>query len=68
VSNQDTDDTFFELAYLSDEGYPTVTPYSNGFFQAARYFTAEPEQSKYTTELQLQPMDPRLTVQQRTNI
>jgi hypothetical protein len=58
VSKQETDDTFFELAYLSDEGYPAVTQYSNGFFQAARYFTATPEQSKYTTELQLQPMDP----------
>jgi hypothetical protein len=25
VSKQETDDTFFELAYLSDEGYPAVT-------------------------------------------
>lgn len=58
VSTEDTDDTFFELAYLSDEGYPTTTPYANGYFQAGHYFVAAPEQSKYTTELQLQPIDP----------
>ena len=58
VSNQDTDNTFFEMAYLSDEGYPNTTPYSNGYFQAGHYFIAAPEQSRYTTELQLQPTDP----------
>jgi hypothetical protein len=58
VSTEDTDNDFFELAYLSDEGYPATTPYANGYFQAGHYFVAAPEQSKYTTELQLQPLDP----------
>src|SRR5579885_2623638 len=58
VSPEDTDDTFYEMGYLSDEGYPTTTPYGTDYFQAGRYFVAAPEQSKYTTELQLQPKDP----------
>jgi hypothetical protein len=58
VSPEDTDDTFFEMAYLSDEGYPTETPAGRDYFQAGHYFVAAPEQSKYTTELQLQPKDP----------
>ncbi len=58
VSPEDTDDTFFEMAYLSDEGYPTETPAGGDYFQAGHYFVAAPEQSKYTTELQLQPKDP----------
>jgi hypothetical protein len=58
VSPEDTADTFYEMGYLSDEGYPTTTPYGTDYFQAGRYFIAAPEQSKYTTELQLQPKDP----------
>jgi len=58
VSPEDTDDTFFEMAYLSDEGYPTETSAGRDYFQAGHYFVAAPEQSKYTTELQLQPKDP----------
>jgi hypothetical protein len=55
---QETDDTFFQLAFLSDEGYPAITPWANGYFQAGHYVLLAPEQSKYTNELQLQPMDP----------
>ena len=58
VSPEDTADTFYEMGYLSDEGYPTTTAYGSDYFQAGRYFIAAPEQSKYTTELQLQPKDP----------
>jgi hypothetical protein len=58
VSPEDTADTFYEMGYLSDEGYPTTTPYGSEYFQAGHYFIAAPEQSKYTTELQLQPKDP----------
>src|SRR5271170_5636057 len=58
ISNEDTDNTFFQMAYLSDEGYPNLTPYAQGYFQAGHYFVTSPEQSKYTTSLQLQPMDP----------
>jgi hypothetical protein len=58
VSPEDTDDTFYMMAFLSDEGYPNTTPYGTDYFQAGHYFVAAPEQSKYTTELQLQPKDP----------
>ena len=58
VSPEDTDDTFFMMSFLSDEGYPNTTPYGTDYFQAGHYFVAAPEQSKYTTELQLQPKDP----------
>ena len=58
VSPEDTDDTFFMMSFLSDEGYPNTTSYGTDYFQAGHYFVAAPEQSKYTTELQLQPKDP----------
>jgi hypothetical protein len=32
--------------------------YADGYFQAGHHFVAAPEQSKYTTPIQLQPMDP----------
>ena len=37
---------------------PTDLSYANGVLFAARYLVAAPEQSKYTTELQLQSADP----------
>ncbi len=58
VSPEDTADTFYMMSFLSDEGYPNSTSYGTDYFQAGRYFVAAPEQSKYTTELQLQPKDP----------
>ena len=59
VSNEGTDDTFFEMAYLSDEGYPNATPAAaGGYFQAGHYIVTSPEQSKYLNDLQLQPKDP----------
>jgi Protein of unknown function (DUF1329) len=58
VSPEDTDNSFYTMAYLSDDGYPNQTAGGTDFFQAGRYFIAAPEQSKYTTELQLQPKDP----------
>src|SRR6202011_427898 len=37
---------------------PVQLPYANGVLFAARYLVTNPEQSRYTTELQLQPADP----------
>jgi hypothetical protein len=58
VSKEETDDTWYQLSHLSEPGMPVDLPYSNGVLFAARYLVAAPEQSKYTTELQLQPSDP----------
>lgn len=58
VSKVETDDTWYQLSHLSEPGMPVNLPYSNGILFAARYLVAAPEQSKYTTELQLQPADP----------
>ncbi len=58
VSKEETDDTWYQLSHLSEPGMPVTLPYANGVLFAARYLIASPEQSKYTTELQLQPSDP----------
>jgi len=58
VSKEETDDTWYQLSHLSEPGMPVNLPYANGVLFAARYLVANPEQSKYTTELQLQPADP----------
>jgi hypothetical protein len=58
VSKEETDDTWYQLSHLSEPGMPVDLPYANGVLFAARYLVAAPEQSKYTTELQLQSADP----------
>jgi hypothetical protein len=58
VSKEETDDTWYQMSHISEPGMPVNLPYANGILFAARYLVAAPEQSKYTTELQLQPADP----------
>jgi Protein of unknown function (DUF1329) len=58
TSEVDTDDTWYQLSHLSEPGKPINLPYANGMLFAARYIVAAPEQSRYTTQLQLQPDDP----------
>lgn len=58
VSKEETDDTWYQMSNISEPGSPVNLPYANGILFAARYLVAAPEQSKYTTELQLQPADP----------
>ena len=58
VSKEETDDTWYQLSHISEPGSPVNLPYANGMLFAARYLVAAPEQSKYSTELQLQPADP----------
>jgi hypothetical protein len=58
TSEVDTDDTWYQLSHLSEPDKPVNLPFANGMLFAARYIVAAPEQSKYTTQLQLQPDDP----------
>jgi len=53
-----SDDSFFQLSHLSEPGMPTNMPYAGGMFYVSRFMVIEPEQSKYTTQLQSQPDDP----------
>jgi hypothetical protein len=58
VSTEDTDDTWYQMSHISEPNSPVALPFANGNLFAARYLVTAPEQSKYTTELQLQPADP----------
>ncbi len=53
-----TDAMFYQISHLSEPGMPINLPYANGNFYVSRFLVTEPEQSKYTTELQSQPDDP----------
>ncbi|HKD65973.1 MAG TPA: DUF1329 domain-containing protein [Candidatus Binataceae bacterium] len=57
-SANDSDAQFFNLSHLSEPGLPINMPYANGNFYVSRFIVTAPEQSKYTTELQMQPDDP----------
>jgi len=57
-SEGSTDATFMNLSHLSEPDMPKDLPYANGMFYVARFEVLFPEQSKYTTELQQQPVDP----------
>jgi hypothetical protein len=57
VSPEVTDDTFYQLTHLSEPNMPMNMPYAKGTFYASRFMVSEPEQSKYTTELTIQPDD-----------
>ncbi len=50
--------TYWRLSHLSDDDYPTNLPYANGFSLNARFFILAPEQSKYTTEIEMLHDDP----------
>ena len=58
VSTEDTDDTWYQMSHISEPNSPVELPFANGNLFAARYLVTAPEQSRYTTELQLQPADP----------
>jgi hypothetical protein len=53
-----TDDAAYRLSHLSEPGYPHDLPYSAGYLASGRYLVVTPEQSKYTTEIELTPADP----------
>jgi hypothetical protein len=53
-----TDDAFYRLSHLSEPGYPHDLPGSAGYLASGRYLVLTPEQSKYTTEIELTPADP----------
>ncbi len=53
-----TDDVSYRLSHLSEPGYPHNLPYSAGYLSSGRYLVITPEQSKYTTEIELTPADP----------
>src|SRR5579883_1018642 len=53
-----SDDSFFQLSHLSEPNMGTSVPYAGGMFYVSRFMVIEPEQSKYTTQLQSQPDDP----------
>jgi hypothetical protein len=57
-TSDNSDDTFYEVSHLSEPGMPVNLPFGKGFFYAARFLVLTPEQSKYTTALQIQPDDP----------
>lgn len=58
VSPEQTDDTFYQLTHLSEPDMAVNLAYAKGTFYASRFMVSEPEQSKYTTELTVQPDDP----------
>jgi Protein of unknown function (DUF1329) len=58
VNNLRSDDAFYRLSHLSIPGQPLELPFAKGIFYSSRFMVQEPEQSKYTTELTLQPDDP----------
>ena len=49
---------FYQLSHLSEPNMPTDLPYGKGYFYIGRFLLMSPEQSKYTTSLQMQPDDP----------
>lgn len=50
--------TTWQLMHLSDSPYPIDLPYAAGIYHSTRDLLLLPEQSKYTTALDLQPDDP----------
>ena len=50
--------TTWQLMHLSDSPYPIDLPYASGFYHSTRDLLLIPEQSKYTTALDLQRDDP----------
>jgi hypothetical protein len=50
--------TTWQLMHLSDSPYPINLPYADGIYHSTRDLLLVPEQSKYTTALDLQPDNP----------
>jgi Protein of unknown function (DUF1329) len=55
-----TDDVFYRLSHVSEPGFPIDLPYSHGYLNSGRFLVITPEQSKYTTQVELAPADPVL--------
>jgi hypothetical protein len=53
-----SDDNFFQLSHLSEPNMSMNMAYAGGMFYVSRFMVLEPEQSKYTTQLQSQPDNP----------
>ncbi len=58
VSFQLSQTSYWRLSHLSDDDYPNTMPYAAGYVLNARFFIMEPEQSKYTTEIEMLHDDP----------
>jgi hypothetical protein len=58
VFPQRTEVVYWRLSHISDPGMPINPDYGKGHLQTARYFVLAPEQTRYTTQLALQPDDP----------
>ncbi len=58
ISYQMSQTTYWRLSHLSDDDYPTTMPYAAGFALNARFFLLAPEQTKYTTEIEMLHDDP----------
>jgi uncharacterized protein DUF1329 len=53
-----TDDVFYRLSHMSETGAPVNLPYSHGYLNSGRFLVVTPEQSRYTTQIELAPADP----------
>jgi hypothetical protein len=58
VQGQLLDINFYRLMHLSESDKPLNLPFANGAREANRYYVLQPEQSKYTTELERISDDP----------
>ncbi len=57
ATSSTSDAVVWRLNHISDEGKP-LSAYAPGYLEADRFMVVEPQQSKYTTQLSLQPDDP----------
>ena len=55
---QSTEVVYWRLSHISDPDMPVNPDYGKGHLQTARYFVLAPEQTRYTTQLSMQPDDP----------
>jgi uncharacterized protein DUF1329 len=58
VFPQYTEVVYWRLSHISDPSSPIDPPYGKGYLQTTRYFVLSPEQTRYTTQLALQPDNP----------
>jgi Protein of unknown function (DUF1329) len=58
VTPEESIATTWQLMHLSDSPYPINLPYADGIYHSTRDLLLLPEQSKYTTALDLQRDDP----------
>jgi hypothetical protein len=56
---QRTEVVYWRLSHISDPKVPIDPGYGKGYLQTARYYVLSPEQTRYTTQLGMQPVDPQ---------